>query len=50
MQRFVVVGAAAWTSFRNAEVFTPLGASPLPERRYLVDRAFLLTDAPRPQP
>jgi len=31
----VVVGDAAFTSFRNSEVFTPVGAAPLPVRRYL---------------
>ena len=36
----VVVGDAAWTSFRNSEVFTPLGAAPLPARRYLETAVF----------
>lgn len=31
----VVVGDVAFTSFRNSEVFTPVGGAPLPARRYL---------------
>ena len=30
-----VIGDVAWSSFHNAEVFTPNGAAPLPVRRYL---------------
>ena len=42
--RTVVVGDAAWTSFRNAEMFTPTGAAPLPERRYLETAVFRRVD------
>jgi ketosteroid isomerase-like protein len=40
----VVAGDAAWTSFKNTEVFTPLGASPLPARRYLETAVFRRVD------
>jgi ketosteroid isomerase-like protein len=36
----VVVGDAAWTSFRNDEAFTPNGAAVTPTRRYLETAIF----------
>lgn len=36
----VVVGDAAWTSFRNDEAFTPNGATVTPTRRYLETAIF----------
>jgi Domain of unknown function (DUF4440) len=35
-----IVGDAAWTSFRNTEVFTPNGAPSRPVRRYLETAVF----------
>ena len=40
----VVVGDVAFTSFRNSEVFTPVGAAPLPARRYLETVVFRRVD------
>ena len=36
----VVVGDAAWTSFRNDEAFTPTGGAVTPTRRYLETAIF----------
>ena len=35
-----VSGDVAWTSFRNEEVFTPVGKGPTPPRRYLESVVF----------
>lgn len=40
----VIAGDAAWTSFRNTEVFTPLGRAPQAARRYLETAIFHRVD------